>query len=379
VDTLNQLEIDLAYYFSELLGIPFAKPKWIFVSLSHKCTYQCKICGVVKILKGYELESDYIKKTIDEAAKWSWDSTVLFTGGEPFLRQDIFSLFDYSVNKNLKTEVVSNGSLINDVLAEKIVSSGINNIAISLDGASENTHDFIRGKGAFNKAVKAIKMLVSAKRRRGNGPQISVWVTIINKNIKELLDFIPLVKEIGIDCLVYHPVIVTQEDMQNTSSNANFWPDKDDLFLLKEQIDKIVTYQSKYGLIAFLHDPYLWIKYFEGTLVKKEWRCNPFVFINIGPDGYVRSCGSAFANIKEGSLSECLNTSDAFAARKLMKMCRKPCLQTCWAYPDADSLSKIIDKFIASISTSKNKANLGKEALRILETYENKLIEYKNA
>lgn len=378
MDHIKQLEIDMAYYFSEILEYPFAKPKWIFISLSHKCTYQCKICGVVKILRGYELEPELVKKAIDEVAKWLCDSVVLFTGGEPFLREDIFSLIDYSVNKNLKTEVVSNGALIDDALAEKIVSSGINNIAISLDSAYETTHDFIRGKGAFNKAIRAIKMLVNAKKRRGNGPQISVWVTIINKNIGELFDFIPLVKEIGIDCLVYHPVIVAQEDMQNTSSNANFWPDKNGLFLLKEQIDKIMAYQLKYGLVAFLHDPYLWIKYFEGTLVKNEWKCNPFVFINIGPDGYVRSCGSAFASIKEVNLSKCLNTKDAFAARKSMKMCRKPCLQTCWAYPAANSLSKIIDRFIASISMSKNKANLRKEALRILETYENKLIGNKN-
>lgn len=379
MDPIDQFEIDLAYHFSELLSIPFAKPKWVYISLSHKCTYQCKICEVVKILHGYELDAVVIKKAIDEVALWHWDSVVMFTGGEPFLREDIFGLIGHAVNKNLKTEVVSNGSLIDTMLAEKIISAGLSSIAISLDGACDSTHDFVRGRGAFKKAINALEMLVKAKRRIGAGPQISVWTTIIKENIAEMFDVIALVKNIGVECLVYHPVIVAQDDMQHTAANAAFWPREADLAILKEQLAKIIEYQTKHGLVAFLHDPYLWIKYFEGRLAKKDWKCNPFVFINIGPDGYVRSCGSAFGNIKETSLTVCLDTQDAAAARKLMKTCQKPCLQTCWAYPEADSLDKIIDKFISFISDNKNKSNIIKSALRILETYENKLMERKDA
>jgi MoaA/NifB/PqqE/SkfB family radical SAM enzyme len=374
MDIAREFETNLSYYFSELLGKPMAKPCWIYLSLSHKCTYSCQMCGVVKILKGHELSTKDVKRIFDELSAWDWDFTVVVTGGEPFLREDIFEIFKYGSSLGLKIEVVSNGSLIDRRMAEKIISSGVNNIAISLDGASEPTHDFIREKGAFRKAVDALKHLVAAKKARASGPQISVWTTIMRENVRELFEIIALVKGLGVECLVYHPVIVAQEDMQNTSPNARFWLKEEDICELKNQIDKIAGYQKKNGLVAFLHDPYLWIRHFRGELTKKDWKCNPFVFTNIGPDGEVRSCGTAFGNINKMSLQQCLNTEEAYKARSTMKKCMKPCLQTCWANPQADSLEGIIDRLIRGVKECK----LGREAKKeLLENAISKLTEYE--
>jgi len=219
---LGEFETNINFYFSEVLNYPFAKPYWIYLSLSHECTYRCKMCGVVKILKGYELPTEAVEKTLNTIDSWKQDCVVLFTGGEVFLRKDIFHLFDYSVAKGLKVEVVSNGALIDKELAFKIISSGLQNIAISLDGEKEDTHDRIREKGAFKKAIGAITNLVQAKKEILKGPQISVWTTIMKENISELFDIIALVNSLGVECLVYHPVIVAQDDMQNTQADAPF-------------------------------------------------------------------------------------------------------------------------------------------------------------
>lgn len=374
MDILREFETNLSYYFSEILEKPIAKPCWIFLSLSHKCTYNCQMCGVVKILRGYELCIEDVRRVFDEISGWGWDFTIVITGGEPLLRSDIFDIFKHAQKLNLKIEVVSNGSLINQAIAEKIMLSGLKNIAISLDGAREQTHDFIREKGAFKKATEAIKYLVAAKKGAGFGPQISVWTTIMKENVGELFDIISLVKDLGVECLVYHPVVVAQEDMQNTSPNARFWLKEQDTDNLKQQIDKIVEYQKNNGLVAFLHDPYLWTKHFKGQLTKKEWKCNPFVFTNIGPDGEVRSCGAAFGNINKISLQECLNTEEAYRARNIMKNCAKPCLQTCWANPQADSLANIIDTLIYNVKKDK----LDKESKKeLLAAALSKLINYE--
>lgn len=377
---IKKLDQNLAYYFSRILNRPLAKPLWVYISLSHQCTYNCQMCGVVKILKGYELSMETIRKVFDEMAAWDWDFTVVITGGEAFLRKDIFDVFQYAQKCRLNLEVVSNGALINRDIADAIMSSGLKNIAISLDGAIEETHDFIREKGAFRKATEAVKSLAAAKKSNGSGPQISAWTTIMKENVKELYDIIPLVSGLGAECLVYHPVIVAQEDMQNTSPNARFWLKENDINELKEQIDKISDYRKNHGLVAFLHDPYLWIKHFKGELTKREWSCNPFVFINIGPDGEVRSCGAAFGNIRNMDLEACLDTPEADRARGLMKNCRKPCLQTCWAHPEADSLAGIVDKFIYAvrkdISGGQDKKELLSAALCRLTDYESLL---KNA
>ncbi len=379
---IKRFEQDLAYYFSEVLEKPLVKPLWIYLSLSHKCTYRCQMCGVVNILQGYELHKDAVKRLFDEIAIRGWDLTIVITGGEVFLRSDIFEIIEYGVAKGLKIEAVSNGALITKDLADRIVKSGLKNIAVSLDGAKELTHDAIRQKGAFNKAIAAINNLVESKSKLGAGLQISVWVTIMRENVSELFDIIPLVKKVGAECLVYHPVIVNQDDMQNTSPKARFWLRDNDIELLKQQIDKIINFKEQQGLVAFLHDPYMWIKHFKGELTKKEWKCNPFVFLNIGPDGNVRSCGAAFGNIQSLSLEECLNTREANQARRTMKNCQKPCLQTCWANPDSDHLSSIIDKFIENIGKvsldKKVKNELLQKALSLLSEYEDKVKECLN-
>jgi len=377
-EALSEFERNLQYHFSEVLEYPFAKPHWIYISLSHACTFNCRMCGVVKILKGYELPAAGVKRALDEIKGWQRDCAIVFTGGEPFLRKDIFELIAHAAQNGLTTEAVSNGSLIDRDLAERIVSSGLKNIAVSLDGATEQTHDFIRQKGAYSKALCALRCLVEAKKKHPRGPQISVWTTIMKENVRELSAVIPLVQGLGVECLVYHPVIVAQDDMQNTSPDAPFWIRGDDLDVLKGQIDTIVEFQRRNGLVAFLHDPYLWIDYFRGTLSKQTWKCNPFVFLNIGPDGDARSCGAAFGNIQKATLGDCLKSPEAHASRRLMKACRKPCLQTCWAHPESDSLPAIIGSFLEKIKDDPRRAQLLRQALRMLEKFEDEVSAYKN-
>lgn len=373
---INEFGINLAYHFSQVLSTPLVKPYWVFISLSHKCNLDCQMCGVKHVLKGEELGFDTIKKALDEVAGWNSDCIVLFTGGEPFLREDIFDIINYSVSLGLKTEVVSNGSLINNPrIVENIIDSGLKNIAISLDGACADTHDSIRAvSGAHNKAMNALSCLFQAKKIKGHGPQISAWVTIMSENVSELYDIIFLAKKAGVECLVYHPVIVVQDDMQNTVKNSGLWINGDKMGELRKQIDKIVDYQKEYGLVAFLHDPYLWIEYFQGSLTRASWECNPFVFIDIGPDGLVRSCGSTFGSIKELSLEACLNTKEAHKAREKMTRCQKPCLQTCWSRPEADSVVNIVNSFIASMKDPtidrSEKRHMFEQGLKLLSGYE---------
>ncbi len=380
-DPLLDLEANVRFYLSDKLRKPLAKPHWVFISVSHKCNFNCQMCGVKNVLQEHDLEAGVIKDVLGEVAGWGTDQTVLFTGGEPFLRKDIFDLISYGASLGVNMEVVTNGSLIDTSdMAKKIVSSGLRNIAISLDGAYSQTHDKIRGvAGGFQKALDALKLLYFAKADAGLGPQISVWTTIMKGNLSELYDMISLTRPLGVECLVYHPVIVIQEDMQNTVAQGSLWLNDDDVVALKQQIDKISEYQKQNGFVAFLHDPYLWLDYFRRTLTKEQWQCNPFVFVDIGPDGEVRSCGPTFGNVKEFGLTGCLNTPQADKARERMSGCVKPCLQTCWARPEADSLMKLVRDFVFRADslpvTNDAKRKILSDGIRLLESFEKIVVE----
>ncbi len=372
---VKEFKRDLAYHFSEELNHPFSRPKWVYISLSHKCTYSCKMCGVVNILKGYELPGETVMRALDEIASWEWGSTVVLTGGEPFLRRDIFDIINRAVSAGVHTEAVSNGSLIDENMAGRIVSSGLKNIAVSLDGALPGTHDYFRGKGAFDSALRAVRNLAAAKKKLGRGPQISVWSTIMKENIPELSRMPALAVSAGAECFVMHPVIVAQDDMQNTSGSAPFWPGEKEIDILRGQIRALAAPEGGCGITAFLHDPFLWTEYFSGRLTRRHWKCNPFVFINIGPDGEIRSCGESFGNIKDAGITAALFTREASAAREKMKQCRKPCLQTCWAHPDADTISGLTAKMIGASRNVPGRAALLRECLAELKEYKNILKE----
>jgi len=369
MDCVKEFKRDLAYHFSEVLDYPFARPKWVYISLSHKCTYACRMCGVVNILKGYELPGETVRGALDEIASWKWGSSVVLTGGEPFLRKDIFEIITHAVSAGVDTEAVSNGSLIDEDMAARIVSSGLKNIAVSLDGAVAGTHDYFRGSGAFTAALRALENLAAAKKKRGCGPQISVWSTIMKENIPELSRMPALAASAGAECFVLHPVIVAQDDMQNTGNTAQFWPGNKEIRVLREQIEILSTARGGCGITVFLHEPGLWTDYFSGNLDRRKWKCNPFVFINIGPDGEIRSCGESFGNIKDAGIAGSFFTKEAAAARKKMKRCQKPCLQTCWAHPDADSLSGLTRKLVRESSGMPERAALLRECLEELGEY----------
>ncbi|MFA5119260.1 MAG: radical SAM protein [Candidatus Omnitrophota bacterium] len=373
---LKELEKNLGYYFSGQVGVPLSKPHWIFVSLTHRCNYSCQMCGVSKILREHELELGLLQKVFKEVAQWDSDPVMVFTGGEPFLREDIFEIIACAVSLGIRLELVSNGSQIKDRgIARKIIRSGLSNIAVSLDGASAGVHDAIRGvPGAFEAALEALSLLSEEKRSYPAGPQISVWTTIMKENVGELSGIIPVTRARGVECLVYHPVIVTQDDMQNTIKSGHFWVTDEYLPRLKQEIEKIAEYRKNEGYVAFLHDPFLWLRYFQWDLTKKDWKCNPYVFIDIGPDAFVRSCGPAFGNVKEMTLSECLETKEAKRARERMLRCNRPCLQTCWGRPEADDLEGIVRNFrkeAGSLRLEKGREkDLLNEGIALLSRYE---------
>lgn len=376
LEYLKNFEENLKYYFSSVFRKPLAKPQWIYISLSHKCNLDCQMCGNKRTLRRHKLDFVLLKNVLAQIADWQADSCVVLTGGEPFLRRDIFNIVDFSVSLGIKTEVVTNGTLIDSAhMVERIISSGLKNIAVSLDGAAAETHDAIRGvSGAYQKTIKALRALSEEKKKKGSGPDISVWMTIMKENLEELCDMMSLVQELEIDHLVYHPVIVAQADMQNTISSGSFWVRKDKMNLLRVQVERIARAQKNDARIAFMHDPMLWLDYFQGTLTREVWKCNPFVFIDIGPDGNVRSCGASFGNVRDMSLNDCLSSPQAQKARDKMLRCAKPCLQTCWARPESDALNRIVENFTDEVESlilnESEKREILEKGLKMLGPYE---------
>ncbi len=79
-------------------------------------------------------------------------------GGEPFMRPDFLDLMDYAHSKGMVTCISTNGTLIDEETARRLDKSLVY-IQVSLDGATAESNDAIRGKGSYNNVIKALDHL----------------------------------------------------------------------------------------------------------------------------------------------------------------------------------------------------------------------------
>ena len=158
--------------------------------ITRSCNLNCIHCRAAAEKGPYsgELSTDKILKTMDEIEKVG-KPIIILTGGEPLLREDIFTLASYGNNKGFRMVVATNGTLVNDENMKKMLASGIQRISVSIDGATPEQHDnFRKVNGAFDAVMDAIKVC-----KKYNMP-FQINTTITKLNINE----IPLILDLAI-------------------------------------------------------------------------------------------------------------------------------------------------------------------------------------
>jgi len=162
------------------------------IHLTENCNSKCITCNQWRKHKTNEMTTHEIKKTL-ERLKELGCSALEITGGEPLLRGDVGEIINYAKVLGFKRIAMTTNGLLLNHRKEEIVSAGITNIAISLDGIGE-THDMIRGvKGNFNETIKAINEL-NKLRKLNKSFSISIYTTLLKYNAGQIPGIIDLCK-----------------------------------------------------------------------------------------------------------------------------------------------------------------------------------------
>ncbi|MEJ2705279.1 MAG: radical SAM protein [Sedimentisphaerales bacterium] len=150
-------------------------------NITRACNLKCVHCyndsGVCKA--GDELSMEQAKTVLDDLVQFGVPS-VLFSGGEPLMRPDLFELIGYAVERGLRAVISTNGTLITTDVAKKIKQHGVSYVGISLDGVGEINDKFRGVSGAFDRAVAGIKNCQDA------GVRIGLRLTLTQKNVRDL-------------------------------------------------------------------------------------------------------------------------------------------------------------------------------------------------
>lgn len=194
--------------FSRRANLFFPAPMLVNLEITKRCNLRCVHCDIRKMPETYpdiinkEFSTLEIKGIVD-SLKSLGTKYISISGGEPFLRKDIFEVIEYIKSKDLGLHISSNGALITEDAANRINDLGLNAISISLDAVTPKLHDDIRGvKGAFNMAVTAIGNLVNCEDKH---IQVGISPIITDLNLYELPELVDFAYDLGVDAIRYQP------------------------------------------------------------------------------------------------------------------------------------------------------------------------------
>jgi SynChlorMet cassette radical SAM/SPASM protein ScmF len=160
----------------------------IYFYLTEGCNLRCRHCWIApKYQSGGDfypaLDLDLFKSIIKQAKPLGLTGVKL-TGGEPLLHPHIRDILEYIRAEDLALTVETNGVLCTSDLAQKMAECKNTFVSVSLDGATAETHEWVRGvEGCFEEALVGIRNLVDA----GLKPQMIMSIMRQNKNQMELI------------------------------------------------------------------------------------------------------------------------------------------------------------------------------------------------
>lgn len=286
--------------------------------ITDRCNLRCKHCYQQDYSGSSELDLTGLRDIADEIirtlSKWNKKGDIAITGGEPLLKEEMFPLIQYleSAEEIGSLDILTNGTLLDSEIVGEIKQlNKLRCVQISLDGASPATNDAIRGKGVFNKVIKAMRLLVD------NNIRINLMFTLQRRNMNDIPKLIDLATNENIGTL-------TVERFVPTGSGIRI---KDEL-LTPEEIKNVFGYISNRadqnkanGLNIISRSRPLWILFNNcANITPKEE--SEFVggICSVGldglcilPDATVLGCRRLpipIGNLKEDSIEKIWSTSD---------------------------------------------------------------------
>lgn len=292
--------------------------------INSNCNLRCKHCYFYDG-EQYNTENDLSTEKIYEIIKQLANAGIVeirLTGGEVFLRKDIFQIIEYIKSFNIAIIIATNGTTLKDKEIKKaaeLLSPKTDFIRISLDGADAATNDFTRGDGNFIKTVNTIKCLVK------ENINVFVSTTITKQNVKQLNEIYKFSESLGVQQITFikiFPISKTHDALV---------PDFGELVTASADIYKKLNGNEKtyidnrlFAASNFIHErnsKEKILKEIENKQLNKDnskkFHCNEDKSFYIDSDGFVYLCPLAadyklfpLGDLKEETIEEIFKKRD---------------------------------------------------------------------
>jgi mycofactocin radical SAM maturase len=288
--------------------------------VTRRCNLACRHCLSADATRQAkeELSLSQCRQFVDELSRMKVFQ-VNFGGGEPFMRQDFLEILEYTQERGIIACVSTNGTLLDESLVRKLKPMDPLYIQISLDGATRETNDSIRGKGTYDRILAGVELL-----SRYNFPNFSINTVITRVNFEEIEEIYRLGR--------YYGARVRFSRFRPSGDGRRAW---EDYHLHERQLVELAAFLSSHEDIL-TGDSFF-------PILAKEGRKEGFnmcgaarMTCGISPDGNVYPCAFlqdevfGAGNITRQSLDSIWHDSPVF------KMFRERRVEFCESCPRVD-------------------------------------------
>lgn len=166
------------------------------IELTGSCNQKCDYCyNEWREDDGKSLETGATSKLLARVCKLAdaWDlDHVTLTGGEPLSHAGVFPLLDELSARGIRAQMISNGGLITDKIAERLRPYRLRFIQITLNGPTEELHEAHVGQGHFERTLRGIRALGRA------GVPVVGCIVVTRKNARVVGEILKLWKSLGV-------------------------------------------------------------------------------------------------------------------------------------------------------------------------------------
>jgi MoaA/NifB/PqqE/SkfB family radical SAM enzyme len=299
------------------------KPHHVQWMITRKCNYRCRGCNVWREQDQRELSAEDIKRGLD-ILKNLGIVEIVFSGGNPLLREDIGEIIEYA-SRFFVTTVYDNGSMA----AEKIEAlRNVDFVAISIDSLDAAKNDYIKGvEGAWRKAMEAVETLHS------EGINVSVTPTISQLNLYEIVDITNYYSQKGIPlwyCLYSHDLSADANQLFRIGKANNEFVIRDKQAMVK-LCDSLIEMKKKNKKILMTTKLLKALRrlYSED---KRTWNCHALQnFFVIDQLGRIAGCHSHNFAASVFDLPKIWDSEEFNSLRRTYRKCTQ-CTYLCYIF-----------------------------------------------
>ena len=181
---------------------PIGYPYTVMIEPTNLCNLKCPLCptGVHELDRTNGLmDLENFKKFIDEVQDhvlhlrmWNW--------GEPFLNKNIGAMISYAKKNGMFVNLSTNGTLITEDLAKQVIYADVDEIIVSIDGATQETYEKYRIGGDLEKVKQGVNYLINERKKQNkDNPKIIFQFIAMKQNEHERDLAEDLAKELQVD------------------------------------------------------------------------------------------------------------------------------------------------------------------------------------